>query len=235
MTDYPDGSGPVRRTPRAGEGGAPVSGALAIVLAVIAVLAGFFILRSISDGGEQELGAPTGDGVDSGTTGDDGTDTDDGTDDTATGSTTVTTVPPTTVPPFITEGANVIVANANSQSGSAGAMTRALEAGPGFLMVDPTNANSSVGEIDATVIYFDTTNPAAQGVANSVAQALGGVESVLPLPTDPLTQDGELRGATVLVMLGNDKANKTLEELNPASDGVSVATNPPVASEDTTE
>ena len=49
MSDVADGSGPVpRRSPRSSDGGAPVSGALAIVLAVVAVVAGFFILRSIS-------------------------------------------------------------------------------------------------------------------------------------------------------------------------------------------
>ncbi len=56
MTDGPDGSGQMpRRTPRVSDGGAPVSGALAIALAVVAVVAGFLILRSISDGGEQSL------------------------------------------------------------------------------------------------------------------------------------------------------------------------------------
>ena len=53
MTDAPDASGQIpRRTSRVGDGSAPVSGALAIVLAVVAVVAGFLILRSISDGGE---------------------------------------------------------------------------------------------------------------------------------------------------------------------------------------
>ena len=54
MSDVADGSGPVpRRTPRSADGGAPVSGALAIVLAVVAVVAGFLILRSISDDGDK--------------------------------------------------------------------------------------------------------------------------------------------------------------------------------------
>ena len=53
MTDGHDGSGQMpRRSTRVGDGGAPVTGALAIVLAVVAVVAGFLILRSISDGGE---------------------------------------------------------------------------------------------------------------------------------------------------------------------------------------
>ena len=50
MSDVPDGSGPVpRRTTRVGDGGAPVSGALAMALAAVALIAGFFILRSPSN------------------------------------------------------------------------------------------------------------------------------------------------------------------------------------------
>ncbi len=65
MTDVPDGSGQIpRRSPRVGDGGAPVSGALAIVLAVVAVVAGFLILRSISDGGNDSADFPEpGNGV----------------------------------------------------------------------------------------------------------------------------------------------------------------------------
>ncbi len=232
MTELPDGSGQVRRTPRMSDGGAPVSGALAIVLAVIAVLAGFFILRSISDGGDQELGAPTDELSNTGS--DDDAPGDDTVDPSAT-TVPVTTVPPTTTLAIQTVGASVIVANANSQSGSAGAMTRELETGPGFLMEEPVNANASVGDLDESVIYFDTENPAAQGVANSLALALGGVSSVLPLPDIPLTSDGDLGAADVLLMLGNDKANRTIAELNPelATGGVSVVTNPPVVTEAT--
>lgn len=234
MSDLPDGSGQVRRTPRISEGGAPVSGALAIVLAVIAVLAGFFILRSISDGGEQEFGAPVADESPGAVSDGDDTSSPDGTDDVDPSATTVpsTAAPTTTEPALIVQGAEVIVANANSQGGSAGAMTRALEVGPGFLMVEPVNANASVGDLAESVIYFDTTNPTAQAVAESLSVALGGVESVLPLPDTALTSDGTLSGATVLLMLGEDKANRTLEELNPAtSGGVAVVTNPTIATD----
>ena len=57
-TDVPEGSGPgpVGRRPRAGDGGAPASGALAIVLAIVAVVAGFLILRSINDDDDGDVG-----------------------------------------------------------------------------------------------------------------------------------------------------------------------------------
>jgi hypothetical protein len=231
MTDFPDGSGQIRRPQRMSDGGAPVSGALAIVLAAVAVVVGFLILRSISDGGDSELefGADTS-GADDGTA-DGGT----GGDETTSGGTTAPTLAPTTTTePFVTQGASVIVANANSQGGSASSMTRELETGPGFIMEDPVNASSTVGDIDTSVVYHDPTNTAAEAVANSVARAIGGAE-VIPLSGDPPTADGTLGGAGVLLMLGEDKANRTLDELNPATAGGGPAvTNPDVATDSST-
>ena len=231
MTDGPDGSGQIpRRTTRVTDGGAPVSGALAIVLAVVAVLAGFLILRSISDGGEQSLDFGTNGSTPS--AGNDATGSTDSTPDSA-----VATLPATTtVPELITTGASVIVANANNVSGSATAMTRALETGGGFEVVDPANSSVTIGDIDVSVIYFEPSNPAAQTVANSLATVLGGVATVAPMPDTPPTRDGTLNGADVLLMLGNDKAGKTLAELSPAGNATaSPVTNPPIAGGATTE
>ncbi len=227
MTDVPDGSGQIpRRSPRVSDGSAPVSGALAIVLAVVAVIAGFLILRSISDGGEQtadfpepgaaQSGGPSGAENPTNTTGPDES---------------VATLPPTTtVPPLIVEGAGVVVANANGQGGSASAMSRALETTYGFGLVDPTNASSTIPNLEESVIYYVADVPAAQDVANSLGRVLGGVSSIAPMPETPPTQDGTLNGGDVLLMLGLDKANKTLEELAPdlagGSGNVVTVTNP---------
>ena len=228
MSDVPDGSGPVpRRTSRVGDGGAPVSGALAMVLAAIALVAGFFILRSISDGGEQSLDIPG--------TGSSAEQPGDGSDDPDATTTTVsdTAATTTTEPPLVTTGASVIVANANGLGGSAGAMTRTLETGGGFTMVDPTDASSTVGALEATVIYFDPNIAGAQAVAESVNRVMGGDLQVSPLQGTPPTQDGSMNGAGVLVMLGTDKANLTIDEMSPGESTTEV-TNPPVAGETTT-
>ena len=224
MTEVPDGSGPVsRRSPRASDGGAPISGALAIVLAAVAVIAGFLILRSISDDGDNQLG------IESDTDGTGGTDT--APDSTLTPGSTLTPAPtPTTAPALVTDGATVVVANANGISGSAATMSRALETGPGFTMGDPTDGSSATGTLEATVIYYDPAQPAAQPVADSVARAMGGA-TVLALTSTPPVASGDLGGAGVLVMLGVDKANKTLEELNPTTNTAPVVvTNPPLTS-----
>lgn len=228
MTDVPDGSGPIpRRTTRVNDGGAPVSGALAMVLAAVALVAGFFILRSISDGGENSLDLPgTGDAVDA--QGGDGADDSATTTTVAGGATTTTT---TTEPPLVTTGASVIVANANGIGGSAGSMTRALSTVAGFTVVDPVNASATIGDIDTSVIYFDPAIAGAQAVAESLNVVLGGDLQVSALQGTPPTRDGSLNNAGVLLMLGNDKAGKTLDELNP---GQTAVTNPPVSGDTTT-
>jgi LytR cell envelope-related transcriptional attenuator len=224
MSDVADGSGPVpRRSPRTADGGAPVSGALAIVLAVVAVVAGFFILRSISGDDEKQFdlqSAGTGAAPD-----------DEG--DAAPSTTPVTSAPATAIPTtttLVVDGATVVVANANGISGSAATMSDALEIGPGFTMGEPLDASDATGDLETTVIYFDPAQAAAQAVAESVNSALGGGATVLPLPSGtPPVASGDIGGAGVLVMLGLDKGNKTLEELNPTTNSSpQVVTNPPL-------
>lgn len=226
MTDVSEGSGPIpRRTPRASDGGAPVSGALAIVLAVIAVVAGFFILRSISGEEERQLGIPT----------------DEAGAAPGTALPAATTLPPggtaapvptaaPTTPAIVTQGATVIVANASGVGGTAAQMSTALTT-VGFLMGDPTNAAGLADALATSIVYYDTAQAGAQAVAESVARSLGGGVTVLPLPAGtPPVDSGDLGGAGVLLMLGTDKAGKTLAELNPAA-GVATPTqltNPPI-------
>ena len=212
MTEVSEGSGPIpRRSPRASDGGAPVSGALAIVLAVVAVVAGFLILRSISGDDPAGLGvSPQGEGATPGTAVEPGATT------LPAGTAAPIGTSPPTSPPIVTVGATVVVANASSLSGTAAQMTTALQT-VGFQMGEATNAAGLVDPLTASVVYYDPGQAAAQSVANSVAQALGGGVSVLPLDGTPNIESGDLAGAGVLLMLGTDKAGRTLEELNPSA------------------
>lgn len=225
--DAPDASGPMpRRVPRSGGNAAPVSGGLAMVLAAIAMVAGFFILRSISDGGEQSLDVP---GV-----GDSGVDTSGGANVADSTTTTVvgiggTTTTTTTVPPLVTTGASVIVANANGQTGTAKTMTEALELGPGFTMVEPTDKSASVTDLDLSVVYYVPSIAGAQPVAESLNTVLGGRLQVSPLQGTAPVADGDMRGAGVLLMLGRDLAGKTLDEIAAQAGAAPTVTNPPVS------
>ena len=109
-TEDPTGGGPppsygARRSPRQGVGGSPVGSTLSIVLAVVAVVAGFLILNNITDDGGssdgergRDHGRPT-------------------VPDTANATTT------TTEPPLVTTGATVVVAP-SGVPGSAGSNDR---------------------------------------------------------------------------------------------------------------
>lgn len=223
MSNEETGLGATRRTPRQGIGGSPVGSWLTIALAVVAVVAGFLILQNITDnsGSASPATGATGDsdGENEATRGSDGTLVDVSVP--ATDATTTTTVAERT-----TAGSSVLVANANSQGGTAGGMTKTLELA-GYDMVDPP-VNASGPNLETSIVYFDGEQASAEAVANSVAQDLGGVD-VLPVSTPPPTVSGELDGAGVLVMLGDDEAGKSIEELVPedaATDGGDAAPDP---------
>jgi hypothetical protein len=222
MTDAPDGPAEgeaergTRRAPRAGDSGSPVGSTLSIVLAVVAVIAGFLILRAITDddsdaGGLEPSPGETGGPADTSTVSTPG-------EDGAGGSTSTSTSAPTRT------GATVVVANASGVSGSAAAMTQALQ-GAGYTMGTPGDATGE--DLATSVVYYTEGDAASQAVATSVAADMGGIATA-PMPLPPPIEQG-LGGGTVLVMVGADTAQKTLADLNPAG-----AVTPPAPAGDTT-
>ena len=125
---------------------------------------------------------------------------------------TTTTPPaaPTTIA-YVTEGASVMVTNASRIDGAAGRMSDRLAA-VGFTMVEP--GNYSLGTIEVTKIYQDPANPQAMAVAESLKAAFGGgAIEIVEMGTPPPVEGGDAKGATVLIAMGNDTADKTLDEL----------------------
>jgi hypothetical protein len=143
-----------------------------------------------------------------------------------------TTIATTTVPvviDLVTEGATVVVANSSNINGAAGRMSDRL-AIAGFTMGEPTNG--SEGQLEITKIYFDPANENAQPVAESVRAALGGgdiqlFEMGVPAPVE----SGDIGDATIVVSMGNDTADKSLEELQ----GLVVPAETPDDTDDTTD
>ena len=183
------------RPRRSGSGASPMGSTLAIVIAIAAVVVGFLILKNIRS------------------------------DDTPS---TASTLPPATTPDSVsdtslvtpvetqpsvltpqTSGANVLVANSSHANGAAGQLSTALQ-GNQFTMGTPTNGSTKEA---VTKIQYVSGDVAAQAVAQSVA-ALMGVASVEPMPTPVLLADpATLLDNTVLVLLGDDKAGKTLAQM----------------------
>ncbi len=198
-------SAPARRSPRQGVGGSPMGSTLSIVLAVVAVVVGFLILNNITNDSSSSDGSSPAETTVANTI-----------------ESTIAIETSTTVPQLVTQGATVVVANASGVPGSAGRMSDEL-AGAGFTMAEPTNATSA---LEQSVVYYDPSNAAAQAVATSVAQVMGGL-AVETVPTPPPVEGETLGDAGVVVMLGSAQADKTLVQLDPTA--APTVTAPPVA------
>ena len=184
-------AGPRRGGP--GLGGAQGMNATAsLVVAAVAVILGFFILRDINNDNDSGGG-------------------------TAAPDTTIaadTTLPgaSTTLPTGPTTGFKVQVVNAAGVSGAAGDMTVALQ-GLGFIVQPALTKSDATPKQTITKVYYFSGSEAA---AASVAQSLGGVETA-PMPDPVPSETGNIGEASVMVLLGTDLAGKPLPGQVPAA------------------
>lgn len=199
---------PRRARETGGSGTSPIGSTAAIVIAVVAVIGGFLILRQINsdDGGGGGTAGPT-------VTLAPGATAAPGTAVVDPGLTVVPTIAvPTTPPvpttsPAITTGATIVVANASTFDGAAGRFTTALKA-KSFTTGEPVTASKKV---PVSVVYYDAADANSLPVATYLASLLGNI-AVEPLETTAPVAGGTLaQGVTVLLLLGSDKADKTLE------------------------
>lgn len=193
---------PRRGRDTAASAGSPMGSTAAIVIAIVAVVAGFLILRQIrSDDGGSAATVPD-------VTTTVPLDPTASTTPVSVGSTLPAVTTTTQFVPVV-DGAIVVVANASTVNGAAGILTTALQ-GKAYTTVKATNATVKQ---DATTILYDATDPEALNVANSLSVLLGG-PIVQEVPSPAPIEGGVLpEGATVIVMLGSDKANKTLDQM----------------------
>lgn len=171
---------------RSSGGGSNVNSTLSIIIAVLAVLLGFFILRDIrSDQSGQTLQAESDNTV--------APETD----------TTLVEVPVSTT--LVLTAFKVQIANASGLSGSAGQLTTELQ-GRGYIVQPALNKSEITPKQTVTVVYYLLGSEAA---AAAVANELGGV-GIAAMPAPIPTETGKLGEASVLVLLGTDIAGKPL-------------------------
>lgn len=207
---------PVRRPPaKSSGGGAPMGSTISIVIAVVAVVVGFIILRNINSSGS--AASPSPNSIPTNTTA-----TTIGTGTTNGGS--ATTTPTATTGPLV-QTAQVVVANASGQKGAASFATTELKA-VGFTMGAPTDAFGPEKSLPTTKVYYVA---GAEATAASVAQMYSTAASpvhALAMPTPIPVKGASIGSATVLVMIGKDLANKALPAIavaNPASVATTIA------------
>lgn len=192
-----------RTTPRVGDSGSPLGSPLTIVLALIAVAAGFLIFRSISDG--------DGAGADPTATTVPGPGSTVAGQTTTPGATQPTTTAAGTTPP-VREGATVVVANASDTGGVAAAMTAELEE-LGYTLAEPTDQIAGDPNLDTSIVFYVVGNN-TEAVAQSLALDMGGLD-VEAMP-DPIPAN-EMGTGNVLLMLGNDLAGESPPGRPPAA------------------
>jgi hypothetical protein len=202
---------PTGRPERTTANTSPMGSAVAIAIAIGAVILGFLVLRSIRN-----------DTPDAGS----GSSASSSTVASADSSTTLTQPTQTTAFVDTLVGTEVQVSNNAGVAKAAGGMSTILEV-EGFSLADPTNGSTTTETV--TKILFDSSIPAAQNVAFTVARKIG-VSTVTPIDAGAAvpTVDGTLpTGVGVLVVLGTDKAGKTLAEMTGTGAVNTTTSNPP--------
>ena len=176
-------------------GASPMGSTVAIVITVVAVVIGIFILRKVNDDGGTSSS------------------------NTNTTSAAVTTADPTatTAAPIVTsttvglivEGTQLQVANASNQDGVAGQMTAVL-ATKGFTMAEAVSASE---KLEFSKVLYNASDPAAQAMAESLAAFFGGIDVAAQGLPVPVASGNWAEGSGVVLMLGNDFAGKTLDQI----------------------
>jgi hypothetical protein len=141
---------------------------LSVIVAVAALLLGFFILRDIRSGGPTSTGGSPAQEV---------------------GEATIpeAAIPVETVAPIVLTAFKVQIANASKIAGSAGQLTVELQ-GRGFIVQPAVNTSEITPKQTTTVVYFLAGSEAA---ASAIAAELGGVATA-PMPTPIPTETGKL-------------------------------------------
>jgi LytR cell envelope-related transcriptional attenuator len=197
-----------RRDPTLGDSRAPITTFVVLAAAATAVIAGFLILRSVTDPKADAdepaselastVAAPTSTTVAAAPA---------TTTDPPTSTTTTTT---TGAPSASKSDATVVVVNASGVDRSATAMSDELSA-HGYTTAPV--ANSTGPYLDRSVVYYvdgdDTSLAVARLLADQIPTAL-----TMPMPKPP-PLDRPLDQATVALMLGRDAAGRPLAELAP--------------------
>lgn len=180
------------------------TGTLSVVVAVVALILGFLILRDVKGDGGGSVTPGGGGGNDSTTS-------------SVPGGTTTTTLP------FNINSFKIQVANASGIAGSAGDLTVKLQAAS-YVVQPALNTPPGTAKRSKTGVFYLI---GCESNAQNVAGILGGNVEVGPMPSPVPLETGSLGEACILILLGTDLANKPLQGLVGAGNGVAATTTLP--------
>lgn len=173
---------------------APMGSTVAIVVTAVALVLGFLILRKVNSGPDDAGTTPGATEVTTATTLD------------PTQTTLATTT--TTIDLTLTM---VQVANASTTSGVAKQLTTAL-ASIGYSTTTATNSTLST-KLTTSKILYNPDDPNAKLIADSLAARLAGIPVEAATGALPVESTTWANGSSIIVMLGNDLAGKTLDQI----------------------
>ena len=182
-------------------GAAPMGSTVAIVVTAIAVILAFLILRKVNEGSTDTSSSKPNNTTAQSTTTLDGSQV-----------TTASTAAPSTTLVLVTTGTKVQVANASTQNGVAKQMSDVLGT-KGFSMAEAVSASV---KLPVSKVLYKADDPAALDVANSLASLFGGIAveaQGLPVPAG---EGAWAEGSSVILLLGDDFAGKTLAQISGA-------------------
>jgi len=173
---------------------APMGSTVAIVVTAVALVLGFLILRKVNSGPEDASTTPVG--------------SDPGVSTMLDPTQTTLATTTTTIDLTLTM---VQVANASTTSGVAKQLTTAL-ASIGYSTTTATNSTLST-KLTTSKILYNPDDPNALLIANSLAARLAGIPVEAATGALPVESTTWANGSSVIVMLGNDLAGKTLDQI----------------------
>lgn len=178
------------------------NGTLGAIVAVVALLLGFLILRDVrADGG----GGAT-------------ITTNPPTETLPGGGTVDPNVTTTTA--FSINGFKIQVANASGLAGSAGEMTLNLQKA-GYVVQPAANVAAGTAKRSKSGVFYLA---GCESNAQNVAGVLGGNVDVAAMPSPIPTETGSIGEACVLILLGTDLANKPLQGIVGSGSGQAATT-----------
>lgn len=180
----------------------PSTGTMGAVVAVVALILGFLILRDVRNDGGSTVTPGQG-----------------STETVAPGVTTDPNVT-TTAPPMNRGNFTIQVANSSGIAGSAGDLTTKLQ-DENFNVYPALNVAPGTPKREKTGVYYVAGSEAN---AQLVAQVLGGNVEIGAMPSPIPLETGSLREATVLILLGTDLSNKPLQGVVGAPNGQAATT-----------